>query len=248
MLAGYSHLLAVGRRLQWDCDAIDLIADRERWRSADAGEREHLLALLAGFWVAERQVASELSPFIESADGNARECFELQAGDERRHAVFFERVVREVAGLDPEEAANRWAPEAILELFEAALPEMASALAGGRARLETAIELYHLVLEAIVLTTGQAALLEVARDYPGIASGVARVQADERWHVGLGVQTLSHPGDGPSDKLDPLAREAARAWGPRVASDERVERVLAAHRRREALLARTAQRRHDMND
>ena len=249
MLAGYGHLLAAGRGLQWDADAIELRADRARWRSADPGERHELGVLLAGFWVAEHRVAEQLTPFIARAKGDAREAFALQAGDERRHATFFDRALREVAGLDPERDARSLAGGEIVELFDEALPAMAHALAEGEVAVAEAVALYHLVLEAIVLSTGQAALLErVAGAYPGLADGVARVQADERWHVGLGVHAFGQGDVSPDPALDALAERAASAWGPQVATPERVSRTIAAHRRRAALLARTVLSRRDTQD
>jgi ribonucleoside-diphosphate reductase beta chain len=249
VLAGYGHLLAAGRRLQWDVDAIALDADRARWRSADRGEREDLSALLAGFWVAEHQVAEQLAPFIARADGAAREAFALQAGDERRHAAFFDRALGEVVGLDPERDARSLADGAILQLFDVALPVMASALADGKAEPSDAVALYHIVLEAIVLSTGQAALMErVAGAYPGLADGVARIEADERWHIGLGVHAFGEGGVAPGCQLDALAERAASAWGPRVATPERMSRMFATHRRRAALLTRAVLSRRDTED
>jgi hypothetical protein len=64
---------------------------------------------------------------------------------------------------------------------------------------------------------------------PGISYGVGRVQADERWHIGLGVHLLNA---GWSEQLDALAATAATAWGPGIATRERVEHALATHRRR----------------
>jgi ribonucleotide reductase beta subunit family protein with ferritin-like domain len=249
LLAGYLHLLAAGRRLQWDAGQHDLSADRVRWRGASRDERRQLGELLAGFWVAEHQVAEHLTPFIAVAeDAEARDCFELQAGDERRHAAFFERAMREVARLDPERDARELAGSEIVELFDRRLPAMAEALARADAALGDAVALYHLVLEAIVLSAGQAALLERAAGYPGLGDGVARVQADERWHVGLGVQAFGGEGRAPGPELDALAERAASAWGPRVATPERVRDTVATHRRRTSLLARVALASRDTED
>jgi ribonucleoside-diphosphate reductase beta chain len=220
MLAGYDHLLAAARRLQWDAEAIDLSADR-------VGGDALITDLVAGFLVAESAVAQELDPWIAAAgDPAARECFAVQQRDERRHARFFERVADEVLGERP--AAR---PE-IVELFARTLPATARALAADTGTLGEAVGLYHLVIEGIVFAVGQEALLSLAvqRGLRGVADGVARVQADERWHVGLGVlqlQRLSVTID-----VSDHAAAAMAVWGPDVATPERVEHSLAAHARR----------------
>jgi ribonucleoside-diphosphate reductase beta chain len=245
VLAGYAHLRSSALRLQWDERAIDLRPDRRPYRELGADRRRRVDRLLAGFWVAERQVAEQLDPFIAAADGELRELLALQAGDERRHARFFGRALREVIEVDPARWAPVTAPADINRLFEHELRSMARALAAGTAAMGDAVALYHLVLEAIVLSTGQDALLEELMALPGLREGVSRVQADERWHVGLGVQALcaGRTHDDPSAWLDPnsaelaaLAGRAATAWGPEVATPSRVQHALATHRRRVTLL------------
>ncbi len=100
------------------------------------------------------------------------------------------------------------------------------------AQLAAAVGLYHVVLEGIAFAVGQEALLELARDHglDGVADGVARVQGDERWHVGLGVLALQRLGA--TLDVEAAARRAIAAWGASIATPERTERVLAAHARR----------------
>jgi len=243
MLAGYDHLLTAARRLQWDAEEPCLERDRGALASLPAPVRAELRALVAGFVVAEHAVADELEPFVAAAaaldpDPSARECFAAQARDERRHARWFDRLAGELFGLE-RAAAREAAPRAIRELFESELPATARALAAQTdpARLAAAVGLYHVVLEGIALAVGQEALLELAREagLPGVADGVARVQGDERWHVGLGVlalQRLRAPVE-----VEAAAGRAAAAWGPTVATPERTERVLAAHGRRLSIAA-----------
>jgi ribonucleotide reductase beta subunit family protein with ferritin-like domain len=238
LLAGYRQLLAAGTRLQWDAAAIDLSHDCAALQRLPAERRGRVTELLAGFWVAEHQVADQLRPFIAATDGDARRCFELQAGDERRHARFFDRVVRTVLGVDPPTAARELAGAAIIALFDHELPVMAAGLQEGTTGLGEAVALYHLVLEAIVLAAGEEALLREAASLPGVADGAARVQADERWHVGLGVQALLDSGFQTGPALDRLAARAAGAWGEQVAGHEATAHALATHRRRVALLRR----------
>lgn len=253
MLAGYGALLAAGTRAQWDAEAVDLQRDLAAWRALSAQNRQRLQRLLAGFWVAEHQVAQHLDPYLMSCPAVARECLERQRADELRHARFFDRALRELAGLDPERDAVALAGERIEELFCARLRDTAAELARGSCDLGEAVWLYHLVLEAIVLSAGQAALLGLCASLPATAGAIARVQRDERWHVGLGVTLLdrdaargddSAPTGAPrtaiaTDRLEALAAWASRAWGRDLVDQPACERALAGHRRRVALLGRS---------
>jgi ribonucleoside-diphosphate reductase beta chain len=236
VLAGYDHLIAAARRLRWDAETIALDHDATTVAQLPDGDRRMLETLVGGFWLAEHAVADELGPYIHAADvavadPAARECFAVQAEDEARHARFFDRVAGEVLELaDP--AAS--APSEIATLCGADLPAASRALAAdaGAQTMAAAVGLYHLVLEGIVFAVGQDALGELGEraGLPGIAEGIDRVQGDERWHVGLGVLHLQRLG-APADVRGPAARAIA-AWGPTIATGERVDRVLAAHRRR----------------
>lgn len=247
MLAGYDHLLTAARRLQWDAEEPRLERDRGALASLPAPVRARLRELVGGFVVAEHAVADELAPFAAAAaeldpDPSARECFAAQARDERRHARWFDRLAGELFGLD-RAAAREVAPRAIRELFESELRATARALAAriDPARLAAAVGLYHVVLEGIAFAIGQEALLDLARETGllGVAEGAARVQGDERWHVGLGVLALQRLGA--PVEVEAAARRAAAAWGPEVATPERAARVLAAHGRRLTIAARAEQ-------
>jgi ribonucleoside-diphosphate reductase beta chain len=241
VLAGYGQLRSSALRLQWDDASIDLSRDRRPYLELSVGRRRRIDRLLAGFWVAEREVAEQLDPFIATADGELRELLTLQARDEERHARFFGRALREVLDVDATRWAAGMAPPGVNQLFEHELRSTARALGAGAVSIGPAVALYHLVLEAIVLSMGQDALLEELVTLPGLRQGVSRVQADERWHVGLGVHALceSSPPDAPAAWLDQeppeltaLAARAAAAWGPDVATPARVKHALATHRRR----------------
>lgn len=235
MLAGYDQLLAAARRLQWHAEAIDLRPDAARAPELDAATAATLAELVAGFHLAEHAVAAELAPYVAAAgDSAAAECFAVQAGDEGRHARFFDRVAGEVLPIDD---TNGLTPPGIRELFVDILPATARTLAADDGELPAAVGLYHLVLEGIVFAVGQEALLALARDHglTGVADGVARVQGDERWHIGLGVLALQRLGT--AVDVDQHTRRALAAWGPRIATPERVERTLAVHARRCAIAA-----------
>jgi ribonucleoside-diphosphate reductase beta chain len=221
VIAGYEHFLGLASRLQWDDAAIDLRPDAAAW--PDHGDRERLLPLIAGFCVGEASVAEWLAPFAAAATPAAAACFRAQERDEQRHARFFARVAREVAGASPEGLRAHLSPE-FLALFEVRLPQAAAG------ELGAAVGLYHMVLEGVVFTAGQLALLELLDDrLPGLRAGTELVLRDERWHVGFGTRCLQDAGVGPEAEAAILAEgeRAAVLWAP-----DQAERVVATLRRR----------------
>jgi hypothetical protein len=159
-------------------DRLRAYCPREVWEPrislVPAARRRRLTTLLAGFCVAEEAVSEELAPFADAAKDTSMASeeslvawvFFLQRRDEQRHALLFDRIAAEVLGLPGATPAERRAaarahvPDAVLELF--------------------------------VLDAGQRALLDDLADgaRPGVREGVARVERDERWHVGLGLRCL----------------------------------------------------------
>jgi ribonucleoside-diphosphate reductase beta chain len=92
-----------------------------------------------------------------------------------------------------------------------------------------------MVLEGVVFTAGQLALLETLDDrLPGLRAGLELVLRDERWHVGFGTRCLLDAGlsaDHAQAILDEGERAAA-VWAP-----EQAARVTATLRRRLAAIA-----------
>jgi ribonucleoside-diphosphate reductase beta chain len=88
-----------------------------------------------------------------------------------------------------------------------------------------------MVLEGVVFTAGQYALLEALDDrFPGLRAGTELVLRDERWHVGFGTRCLIDAG---LDEAAILAEgeRAAALWAP-----EQADRVLSTLRRRLAAI------------
>ncbi len=241
-LAGYDHLLRAADRLRWDDADVDVAADAPAWRALDPGLRTRLDRLVAGFCVAEAAVAEHLAPFAAAAtDPALAACFAAQADDEARHARFFHRVASETAeiGFEPRGAAadrsrvlRDLAGPALVDLFERELPARAAAVAAG-GPLAHGVGLYHLILEGVVFMAGQKALLDAlerAGTLPRVLDGARRVQADERWHLGLGVQALRTLGaDAAALDLDGALALAERCWD---VADVDLPAILARHRRR----------------
>ncbi|HYI37105.1 MAG TPA: ribonucleotide-diphosphate reductase subunit beta [Thermoleophilaceae bacterium] len=234
-------------RLRWDEADLDLAGDADAWPKLPKYLRVPLARLLSGFCVAENAVAEHLEPFEAGTDDpELRACFAAQADDERRHARFFNRVVSEVLGVDPEDEARELAGAGVVELFEHTLPAKAQDLVDGRCDLSQAVTLYHLVLEGVVFSVGQAAALELldeAATLPGTREGVNNVQADERWHVGLGVRCLQDTGVREKELEETLnsAARATSAWQTDRIGPSQVAHAVEQHRRRLAQAGRTAE-------
>jgi ribonucleoside-diphosphate reductase beta chain len=237
-----SFFSRVAARLQWDANAIDLAPDARAWPELPDERRERLTTLLAGFRVAEDAVAEHIAPFGEAAsDSLVAWVLYLQRRDEQRHATMFDRIAAEVLELPGDsrderlDAAREHAPAGVLELFDERLPAMAGELAAGRTGVDAGIGLYHMILEGIVLATGQRALLADLEDgaLPGVCEGVERVELDERWHIGFGLRCLmeAQPSSELLDDLLTHAAEAAEAWGDALPEETRDHIADACHHR-----------------
>jgi ribonucleoside-diphosphate reductase beta chain len=261
----------VASRLQWDARVIDLTADATAWAALPDERRARLTTLLSGFCVAEDAVAEHLLPFRDASKRSSMASdedlmawvFFLQRRDEIRHAAFFDRVAAEVLKLpgdtveERREAARADTPPAMLELFEHRLPAVAGELAEERSELAAGVGLYHMILEGIVFSAGQAALLDDLDDgvLPGVREGVHRIELDERWHVGFGLRCLIEckPSEDTLEELVARAEQATAAWGDAVPAGTRehahrmfarrlrVAHLTDAHAATEARVARDAQ-------
>src|SRR5215210_6511587 len=126
MVAGYTHLLGIAARQQWDDGTIDLAGDAAAWPALPAPDRRAVTLLVAGFGVGERAVANDIAPFAAAAADEAlAACFRAQQTDEVRHARFFDRVAAEVLGARNAAEVRELADPALVARFEARLREMA---------------------------------------------------------------------------------------------------------------------------
>lgn len=245
MITGYGHFAQLAESLQWDETAIDLTADVEAWPKLEQDEYDQVLGLLAGFCIGETSVATHLTSFhaAASTDDRMAEVFQAQARDEARHARFFDRVVREVAGVPGENMTervdalrDRVSPD-LVELFEERLPATAAKVAEDHENLTAAVGLYHMILEGVVLTAGQHALLKTIEgcsvNLPGVHKGMELVLRDERWHIGFGSRVIQSA-DIVDDHMEELLTQgvkAASAWGDLISQDD-IGQVEHLHQRR----------------
>ncbi|MBO0730655.1 MAG: hypothetical protein J2P57_15470 [Acidimicrobiaceae bacterium] len=244
MFTNYDTFVILAETLQWDEATIDFGADKAAWPTLDDGEKARMLGLIAGFCIAEAAVSGHLGSFQAAASNDlVAACFQAQARDEHRHARFFDRVAAEVADIPGADSTDRLnvlrtlvSPD-LVALFEERLPATALRLAEDREGLTTAVGLYHMVLEGVVLLAGQNALLDaldgLSAGLPGVRRGVELVLRDERWHIGFGTRLvqgsdLSHD---EVEELVALGQAAAGAWGDLV-SPSAAERAAQIHRNR----------------
>jgi ribonucleoside-diphosphate reductase beta chain len=245
MITGYGHFVQLAESLQWDETTIDLSTDIESWTKLEDSEYDQILGLIAGFCVGETSVATHLTSFrgAASTDDMMAEVFAAQARDEARHARFFDRVVSEVVGVPGknlnerlEVLRERVSPD-LLELFEERLPAIARGLADSDEELTTAVGLYHMILEGVVLTAGQHALLDALEKLsvpmPGMRKGMELVLRDERWHIGFGSRVIQSADlvDNDLEKILNEGSKAAWAWGDLISSKD-IEKVDQLHKRR----------------
>lgn len=244
MFTRYDSFVTLAETLQWDEATIDFVPDQAAWPTLRDTENARVLALIAGFCIAESAVSGHLGSFQAAAsDDWMAACFRAQARDEHRHARFFDRVAAEVAAVPGADIAARQdvlrtlvSPE-LVALFEERLPATALRLAEDREGLTAAVGLYHMVLEGVVLLAGQNALLDtldrLSGGLPGVRRGAELVLRDERWHIGFGTRLVQGAGLG-HDEVEAILAQgqaAAGAWGDLVSPDA-AERAVRMHRNR----------------
>jgi Ribonucleotide reductase, small chain/Alkyl sulfatase C-terminal len=198
----YEDLYARWERGNWRATEIDFGEDRRHWeeRFSDLQRRAALWNYSLFFW-GEDAVADSLSPFIDAAPREEQKYFlATQQVDEARHAVFFKRFMREVAGLGDGSVAGgleairpqlTWGFVRTFELLDKHVEELRRDRS--RTKLAQAVTLYHVVIEATLAQPGQ----HFIEDYltksdllPGFRGGMRNVERDEQRHIGFGVKLL----------------------------------------------------------
>jgi hypothetical protein len=198
----YDDLYERWERGNWRATEIDFGADRRHWeeRFSDLQRRAALWNYSLFFW-GEDAVADNLSPFIDAAPHEEQKYFlATQQVDEARHAVFFKRFMREVAGLGDGSVAGgleairpqlTWGFAKTFELLDKHVDELRRDRS--RTKLAQAVTLYHVVIEATLAQPGQ----HFIEDYltqsdllPGFRGGMRNVALDEQRHIGFGVKLL----------------------------------------------------------
>ena len=195
--------------------AIDFSRDAEQWQT-DFTELERKAAYwnyCLFFW-GEDAVADGLSPYVDAAPLEEQKYFlTTQQVDEARHAVFFNRFMKEVVGVGGDsvgDGLNAIKPEltwGFTKIFDR-LVTMSDELRKDPSipRLAAAVTLYHVIIEATLAQPGQHFITSYLTDrdlLPGFREGMENVAADEQRHIGFGVKLLSD-----LRKMDPEVPDA----------------------------------------
>jgi ribonucleotide reductase small subunit/SCP-2 sterol transfer family protein len=199
----YEDLYRRWERGNWQATALDFTRDAQQWQ-ADFSDLERRAAVwnYSLFFWGEDAVADGLSPYIDAAPLEEQKYFlATQQVDEARHAVFFNRFMKEVVGIGGDRVADGLAeirPQltwGFNQVFDR-LVRMSDELRRDPSipRLAAAVTLYHVIIEATMAQPGQHFITSYLTDrqlLPGFREGMENVAADEQRHIGFGVKLLS---------------------------------------------------------
>ena len=187
----------------WQATALDFTRDAEQWQT-DFSELERKAAYwnyCLFFW-GEDAVADGLSPYVDAAPLEEQKYFlTTQQVDEARHAVFFNRFMKEVVGVGGDRISDglqaikpelTWGFNRIFDRLVTMSDELRRD--PSIPRLAAAVTLYHVVIEATLAQPGQHFITSYLTDrdlLPGFREGMEKVAADEQRHIGFGVKLLS---------------------------------------------------------
>ena len=187
----------------WQATALDFTRDAEQWQ-ADFTELERKAAYwnyCLFFW-GEDAVTDGLSPYIEAAPLEEQKYFlATQQVDEARHAVFFNRFMKEVVGVGGDRVSDglqaikpelTWGFNKIFDRLVTMSDELRRD--PSIPKLAAAVTLYHVVIEATLAQPGQHFITGYLSDrdlLPAFREGMENVAADEQRHIGFGVKLLS---------------------------------------------------------
>ena len=198
----YERLYRLWEDNNWSATGIDFSEDAVHWRER-LTEKQRTAALwnYAMFLVGEEAVARTLTPVLDAAPGFPESIFlTTQIVDEARHHVFFDRFMREVAGIGRDTRSTLQAVEGQLtwgfkQVFDE-LDRVSEALRKkpkDRELLAQTVTIYHLVVEGLLATPGQHFIqryVEKLQILPGFRQGIDNVSRDESRHVAFGVKLL----------------------------------------------------------
>ena len=120
-----------------------------------------------------------------------------------RHAVFFDRLMAEVMGLESDDIRARLreieenhADDPWHFLFDDSLRDIANRIKAEPDNLELFVEgivTYHMVTEGVLAMPGQRIIIQYTEEhnvYPGFNKGFRLVEQDEHRHIAFGVRFL----------------------------------------------------------
>jgi ribonucleoside-diphosphate reductase beta chain len=233
-LLSYQQLYALWERQNWRAHELDFSVDKQHWLVTPSEAQRHTAHSLGSFYVGEERVTADLAPFLLAAPSGEVEAFlATQLVDEMRHAVFFDRWMAEVMGLESGEMRARLheIEERMLGpwhfLFDDSLRDIANRIKARPDDLQLFVEgivTYHMVTEGVLAMPGQRILLQYTDEhglYPGFNKGFSLVEQDEHRHIAFGVRFLKDVCDERPEmkgvilrKLEELMPAAAEVFCP----------------------------------
>ena len=199
----YEDLYRRWEKGNWSAMDIDFSVDAEHWKTKfDDLERKAAYWNYCLFFWGEDAVADGLSPYVDAAPLEEQKYFlTTQQVDEARHAVFFNRFMKEVVGVGGNSVGDSlrtiqpeltWGFKKVFGRLETMCDELRKDKSAPQ--LAKAITLYHLIIEATLAQPGQHFITGYLSDremMPGFLSGMENVAADEQRHIGFGVKMLA---------------------------------------------------------
>jgi ribonucleoside-diphosphate reductase beta chain len=180
----------------WNPSDIDFAQDGADWEVMSDERRTAILRLTARFLGGEEAVTFDLLPLVLAIARQGRLEEEMFLAtflfEETKHADFFSRWLREVAGsprLPP-------APEPAIKLFDVELPRSMNALLEDQspAAIARASVTYNMIVEGVLAETGYHSYhrsLALNGLMPGLCAGLVHIKRDESRHIAYGVYLLS---------------------------------------------------------
>jgi hypothetical protein len=198
----YERLYRLWEENPWSATAIDFSVDVDHWQTRlTEQQRSSALWNYAMFLVGEEAVARTLTPVADAAPTHEATIFlTTQIVDEARHHVFFDRFMREVAGvgtdiqstLDDLEGQLTWGFKQIFTELDRVTDALRKK-PKDRPLLAQTIALYHVVIEGVLAIPGQHFIQRYVEKFdilPGFSAGITNVSRDESRHVAFGVKFL----------------------------------------------------------
>jgi hypothetical protein len=199
----YEDLYRRWEKGNWSAMDLDFSKDAEHWQTQFTDfERKAAVWNYALFFWGEDAVADGLSPYVDAAPLEEQKYFlTTQQVDEARHAVFFNRFMKEVVGIGGDRIADglneiqpqlTWGFKKVFDRLIAMCDELRKD--PSIPQLARAVTLYHFIIEASLAQPGQHFIAGYLTDrgvMPGFREGMENVAADEQRHIGFGVKLLS---------------------------------------------------------
>ena len=186
----------------WSAKGIDFSQDRLDWQTKTSDtQRKAFLWMYALFLDGEESVTVTLTPFVQASKRLEDRVFlATQIADEARHHVFFDRFLREVAGIGTDLASTlallrpnlTWGYRQVFEELDRVADRL-RVNPNSKILLAQGVTIYHLVIEAMLAHTGQHFIKEYGAKnalFPGFSSGINFTARDESRHIAFGIQLL----------------------------------------------------------